>query len=397
MTRWREVKIGDVGRVVTGRTPSSSQPELFGDAYPFITPTDIDGQERRVATARFISEAGRASMERLVLPAETIAYVCIASVGKVCMVDRPSVTNQQINAVVVDQAQHDASFVFYALRDATPRILAMVGGAATPIINKSAFSEVTLRVPCLAAQRHIASVLAAYDDLIENNKRRVAILEEMARRIYEEWFVRFRFPGFEAVRMVESELGLVPEGWRVTRFTDVFDVRYGKGLGTKDLLADGQYPVYGAGGVIGRYNGFVADGPTCLITSRGNGSGTVWRTVEKAFVTNNSFLVYPKAHFTGLSFGFAEIFAGQANVKTVVSGSAQPQLTIDGLAGLKVIAPERDVLVRFDALVSPMFDLANRLHFVRRNLRATRDLLLPKLISGELDVSAVPEPEALAA
>ena len=257
--------------------------------------------------------------------------------------------------------------------------------------------EERLRVWPLDVQRRIAAILSAYDDLIENNTRRIAILEEMARRIYEEWFVRFRFPGHEGVRMVDSELGLVPEGWRVTRFTDVFDVRYGKGLGTKDLLADGQYPVYGAGGVIGRYDSFIAEGPTCLITSRGNGSGTVWRTVEKAFVTNNSFLVYPKADFTGLNFGFAELFAGQANVKTVVSGSAQPQLTLDGLAGLQVIAPERAVLVRFDALVSPMFDLANKLHFVIRNLRTTRDLLLPKLISGELDLSAVPEPEALAA
>ena len=284
----------------------------------------------------------------------------------------------------------DISYFYYAIR-------------ALPLKNYGYerhfkyLKEERLRVWPLDVQRRIAAILSAYDDLIENNTRRIAILEEMARRIYEEWFVRFRFPGHEGVRMVDSELGLVPEGWRVTRFTDVFDVRYGKGLGTKDLLADGQYPVYGAGGVIGRYDSFIAEGPTCLITSRGNGSGTVWRTVEKAFVTNNSFLVYPKADFTGLNFGFAELFAGQANVKTVVSGSAQPQLTLDGLAGLQVIAPERAVLVRFDALVSPMFDLANKLHFVIRNLRTTRDLLLPKLISGELDLSAVPEPEALAA
>ena len=284
----------------------------------------------------------------------------------------------------------DISYFYYAIR-------------ALPLKNYGYerhfkyLKEERLRVWPLDGQRRIAAILAAYDDLIENNTRRIEILEEMARRIYEEWFVRFRFPGHEGMRMVESELGLVPAEWRVTRFTDVFDVRYGKGLGTRDLLADGQYPVYGAGGVIGRYDSFIAEGPTCLITSRGNGSGTVWRTVEKAFVTNNSFLVYPKADFTGLNFGFAELFAGQANVKTVVSGSAQPQLTLDGLAGLQVIAPERAVLVRFDALVSPMFDLANKLHFVVCNLRTTRDLLLPKLISGELSVTEMFEPEALAA
>lgn len=209
---WTEVTIGDLGSVVTGRTPPSNRPNLFGDIYPFITPTDINGQERRVEASRKISEAGRKSMERILVPQGSIAYVCIASVGKVCVVDRPSFTNQQINSVIVDEAKFEPSFVYYALREATPRIKSMVGGAATPIINKSTFSEISIRVPQLLAQRRIASILSVYDDLIENNTRRIAILEEMARRIYEEWFVRFRFPGHEGVRMLESELGLLPEG-----------------------------------------------------------------------------------------------------------------------------------------------------------------------------------------
>src|SRR5690606_18283042 len=82
-------------------------------------------------------------------------------------------------------------------------------------------STFQVTIPTLAVQRRVASILRAYDDLIESNTRRIAILEEMARRIYEEWFVRFRFPGHEGVRMVESELGLVPEGWRVAVLGDV--------------------------------------------------------------------------------------------------------------------------------------------------------------------------------
>ncbi|MGZ8217086.1 restriction endonuclease subunit S [Methylomagnum sp.] len=219
----------------------------------------------------------------------------------------------------------------------------------------------------------------------------------MARRIYEEWFVHFRFPGHENVRMVESELGLIPEGWGVLSFTELFDVRYGKTLPTKNLDPDGQYPVYGGGGVIGRYKDYVVPGPTCLITSRGNGSGTVWRTTEKAFVTNNSFVVTPKGKFQNLSFGFAELFAKNTPIKSVLGGAAQPQLTLDGLTSLRVIAFAANLAKTFDDIIRPLFDLATNLHHKNCNLRTTRDLLLPKLISGELDVSHLPEPLEIAA
>ncbi|CAK0764061.1 hypothetical protein CCP3SC1AL1_3420001 [Gammaproteobacteria bacterium] len=226
---------------------------------------------------------------------------------------------------------------------------------------------------------------------LENNTRRIAILEEMARRIYEEWFVHFRFPGHEGIRMVDSELGKIPEGWEVCSFTDLFDVRYGKKLPTKNLNSDGQYSVYG--GVIGRYEDFVVSESTCLITSRGNGSGTVWRTIEKAFVTNNSFVVRAKGKFDRFSFGFVELFAKNIPIKSVLGGAAQPQLTLDGLASLRVFAYSTKLTNILDGIISPLFDYANKLHIKNTNLCTTRDFLLPKLISGEIDVSEFSELE----
>ena len=272
-----------------------------------------------------------------------------------------------------------------------------LAGATVERVPLTKFPDFPIQLPPLAEQDRIASILSAYDDLIENNTRRIAILEEMARRIYEEWFVHFRFPGHEQVKMVESELGLMPEGWRVLSFTDLFDVRYGKTLPTKNLEPDGEFPVYGGGGVIGRYTDYVVSGPTCLITSRGNGSGTVWKTTERAFVTNNSFVVHPKSIYENLSFGFAELFAKNAPIKNVLGGAAQPQLTLDGLASLRVIGFDSFLAASFDEILRPMYDLVVGLHHKNANLRTTRDLLLPKLISGELDVSHLPEPEAVAA
>lgn len=394
MTHWREVKIGDLGRIVTGRTPPSSQPELYGDAYPFITPTDIDGQERRVVTARFISEAGRASMERLVLPAKTVAYVCIASVGKVCMVDRPSVTNQQINAVVVDQAQHDASFVFYALRDATPRILAMVGGAATPIINKTAFSEITLRVPCLPVQRRIASILAAYDDLIENNTRRIVILEEISRRIYEEWVVRFRFPGHEGVRVVESELGLVPDGWSVAPLGSVADVQWGDTTVTKKSYVAEGYTAYSAAGPDGLLP-YADHNRTGVVLSAIGSCGTTWlATGSWSCIKNTIRFFSSNAERACDEFLF---LATRLKSFWPTRGAAQPFISLGDARAQKLVVPSPNVMQAFCSLVRPQLALSANLDRQNRKLRATRDLLLPKLISGALDLSALPEPEVLAA
>ncbi|WJJ93975.1 restriction endonuclease subunit S [Neopusillimonas aromaticivorans] len=295
------------------------------------------------------------------------------------------------NTIVAKPKSGDVRYFYYLLKELGLNRYA--GGAAQPLVTQTVLKGVPARIPDVSTQRRIASILSAYDDLIENNTRRIAILEEMARRIYEEWFVRFRFPGHEQVKMVESELGLIPEGWGIAPFTELFDVRYGKTLPTKNLCSDGKYPVYGGGGVIGRHDEYVVPGPTCLITSRGNGSGTVWRTTEQAFVTNNSFVVVPKGRFAGASHGFAQLFSSYSPIKTVLGGAAQPQLTLDGLASLRVVGCPSELCLEADSLIQPMFNLANKLHEKNANLRATRDLLLPKLISGELNVSHLHEPE----
>ena len=140
---------------------------------------------------------------------------CIASIGKICMTTVPSVTNQQINSVVVDQQKHDPYFVYYLLRTMSDILHNVAGGVATPIVNKSTFANLEVCVPPLQTQRKIAAILSTYDNLIENNTRRIKILEDMAQTLYREWFVNYRFPGHENVSMVESKLGQIPQGWDV--------------------------------------------------------------------------------------------------------------------------------------------------------------------------------------
>ena len=258
----------------------------------------------------------------------------------------------------------------------------------------TAFAEnQLLNLPSRDKQCRIASLLSAYDDLIGNNTRRIAILEEIARRIYEEWFVRFRFPGHESVRMVESEIGLAPEGWRAVPITSVGAFKYGKGLPTKQLVDGGAFPVYGASKIIGYYNEYTRPERTLIVGCRGT-VGVPLITLPQCFVTNNSFTADP-LHPAGLLWLYLTVRC--RGLKDVVGGAAQPQITLNSLSGAIVLNPPARTIDQFDAVVRPIFELAWILGDKNRNLRITRDLLLPKLISGELDVSELPTPKAIAA
>ena len=128
---WYETTLEELGRVVTGSTPSTQRPEFYGGNYPFITPTDMEYGSRVARAARFLSEAGRQKLSSRLLPSETVCFTSIgATIGKMCMTRRPSFTNQQINSIVVDTTAHDARFVYYLLTQISEEIRALAGGAA---------------------------------------------------------------------------------------------------------------------------------------------------------------------------------------------------------------------------------------------------------------------------
>ena len=140
------ITVAELGRVVTGKTPPTAKLHLYGDDYPFITPTDI-GNHRYCEPTRQLSQQGCDSQRNLLLPAKAVCVTCIASVGKMCMTVRPSFTNQQINSVIVNESRHDPFYVYYLLQTKIEHLRAIAGGAATPIVNKTAFSEIEVSVP----------------------------------------------------------------------------------------------------------------------------------------------------------------------------------------------------------------------------------------------------------
>lgn len=378
---WHTISIKDLGRVVTGRTPSSSNPAHFGNSYPFITPSDISLDNRHIETERYVSEEGKESLERILLPKGAVCFVCIgATIGKICVTSRPSFTNQQINSVVVDESKHDSRFAFYALSLQGGNAKALAGGAATPIINKSAFSDIEIEVPDLPTQRKIAGILSAYDDLIENNLRRIKILEEMAQSLYREWFVHFRFPGHEAARFVDSELGQIPKGWEVRTIEELVKrMPVGKKYDQKTADTTGTVPIFdqGKAGVIGYHD----DQP-----------GVEASEVEPVIVFANHTCYQRLVHYPFSAIQNVLPFRPNPLLSRNIYWlhyATDGRLVLNDYKGhwpefaaLRVIVPPAEVCQRFGAFVAPLSLEILKLKRAVEILRRTRDLLLPKLLSG---------------
>lgn len=239
-------------------------------------------------------------------------------------------------------------------------------------------------LPPLPTQQRIAEILGRYDDLINNYWQQIRLLEEAARRLYREWFVDFSFPGHEDTRFVDG----VPEGWEKIGVDNVFSIKYGKNLSTKEITPKGTYPVYGANGVIGYYDKCNCEQQVVLITSRGNGSGDVLMTYdEQSFVTNNSFVVLPNAGYEHCELMFTFHLLQNANFRLVRTGAAQPQLTNSSIHNVKILMPRKVIVEAYNNIVRDMGVSILLYKNLLRHLTEARDRLLPKLMSGEITIN----------
>lgn len=399
MSHWQTKRIEELGRVVTGKTPSSDNPEEFGAGYPFITPSDIPATQKYVSAERFLSEKGKEAHKRILLPVKSVCVVCIgATIGKVCTTDRPSFSNQQINAVIPKNREHDPDFVYYLCTTLKDALVNFAGGAATPIVNKSVFSSIKVLVPDYDEQKKIAAILSAYDDLIENNRRRIALLEKMAEEIYREWFVRMRFPGHEQAKFEKG----VPEGWSVQKVGEVFNTSSG-GTPSRENAAnyDGSICWAKTGELKAA---FVLDTEE-RITDKGleNSSAKVYpkHTVVIAMycampdisilgvdsATNQACCAFfPKHDYFHYTYSYLLIKFAQVHMIAFAHGAAQQNLSQELIKGFPLLVPSRELIVTFSKMAKPIYEQIESLMRTVETLKKTRDQLLPRLISGKLDV-----------
>ena len=285
--------------------------------------------------------------------------------------------------VVQGKSPISTDFLYFAISNVV--ISGYITGTAQPKLSQRNLKAIKLLLPPPSTQRKIAAVLSAYDDLIENNTRRIKILEEMAQAIYREWFVEFRFPGHEGVEMIESELGVIPQGWEVVRTEQIVKrVQSGKKYNQKTVEQTGNVPVLdqGQSGIIGYHNdapGVIPSEDEPIIVFANH--TCYQRIIQFPFSAIQNvlpFLPSPEKH--------RNIYWLHWATKDLVDLNDYKGHWPEFMSK-ELPLPPASVCERFGEFIKPMVQLTYRLDKRNQNLRQTRDLLLPKLISGEIDIS----------
>lgn len=312
--------------------------------------------------------------------------------------------NQRLGLVQILDPKHADQHFCYYLFNSKPVRQQIRGSASGTKIRHTAptrIADVKVRVPSFPVQRRIAGILSAYDDLIENSQRRIKILEAMTRALYREWFVHFRFPGHENHPRVASQLGKIPQGWKVKKLGDLITYKrhatksgmHLEGrryvpidcLPSKSLALLEARPIEEAQSSLQLFE----KGDILFGAMR----PYFHKVVVAPFfgVTRTTCFVFkpvrPESHAFATMTAFDDATVAYANTHS--QGATIPYAVWDGsLSEMPLVFPSTEVLQQFEAIVAPMLSLLAQSFFALSNLRRTRDLLLPRLLSAQIDVQA---------
>jgi type I restriction enzyme S subunit len=355
---WRETQLGDVIRLKRGHDlPASAR--VPGE-IPIVSSSGVTGFHNvakasgpGVVTGRYGTLGEVHYIEGDYWPLNTALYV-------------------------EDFKDNQPRYVAYLLM--TLELGSQNAAGAVPGVNRNTLHQMAVRLPDKETQHRIVQFLSAYDGLIAINQRRIALLEDAARRLYREWFVHLRFPGHELVPVKDG----VPEGWAQKMLGEIAQLNYGKALKSTERK-DGNVPVYGSSGIVGTHNVALVD--SGIVVGRKGNVGSLYFSPVPCFPIDTVYYIAPaQASY--------RLFLALHHLNFISSDAAVPGLNRTYAHSLPVLQPADDVADAFERLVRPVFEQVQQLTKQNAKLAQTRDLLLPKLMSGQLDVSGIALPQA---
>lgn len=246
-------------------------------------------------------------------------------------------------------------------------------GGAVPSLNRNLLDNIKVNVPPLPIQKKIASILSVYDDLIENNLRRIELLEKAARELYKEWFVRFKFPGHEKVKFKDG----LPEGWERKKLGEVATLNYGKGLKAANRIP-GDFPVYGSSGIVGTHNESLVKGPGIIVGRKGNVGTIYWE--------HNDFHPIDTVYYIDNKQSNYFLFYTLLTTNFQNSDGAVPGLNRNYAYSRKITIPSNKLKDDFNEIIIPLQNQLKTLNEKNSLIKHARDLLLPRLMKGEIEV-----------
>ena len=398
---WKEVRLGDVcTRVCSGGTPKSTNLSYYGGEIPWLNTKEIDFN-RIYSTEKTITDSGlNNSSAKWIVPNTVTVAMYGATAGKSCIVKVPMTTNQACCNLTINDEVADYEFVYYTLKNDYTTLASLANGGAQQNLNAQIIKDYVLKMPSLADQRRIASILSSLDRKIELNNKINADLEEMAQAIFKNWFVDFE--PFKDGKFVDSELGMIPEGWKVGTLGEFCKCLLG---GTpsrsKEEYWNGEVNWINSGEI----NKFRILEASEKITELG-----LAKSATKLLPKKTTVLAITGATLGQVSLLEIDTCANQSVIGVLENtevpyeyiypfikdriemliqhqtGGAQQHINKDNVESLIFLLPTINVLEDYISLVSPMYKRIESQCFENLYLSLLRDTLLPRLMSGELEV-----------
>lgn len=418
-------KISEIGEVIGGGTPSTENPDYWDGAIPWISPKDLTGYNSTYISRgeKNITEKGLNKSGTRLLPQNTVLFTSRAPIGYVALAANPICTNQGFKSIVCDESKVVPLFLYYYLKANLDYIKLFGTGATFPEISGSSMKKIKINVfSDTNYQRRIASILSAYDNLIENNNKRIRLMEQMAENLYNEWFVRFRFPGHEKVELVDSKIGKIPSSFTVTNMNEMFENYIGGGWGNEVQTDEFSIPASVIRGAdfpnVWRYdtstcprrfhkpNNYksrqLQDGDVIIEISGGTSEQPVGRSVlvtqdminrfEDGKVICASFCKLVRIKKNKISPYYFYYWLHYLYDTRIID---RYQLQSTGIINFKfeaflkkgvVMLPPKELMSLFEKQIVPLLKEINQLAMQNDTLANQRDFLLPRLMSGKLEI-----------
>jgi type I restriction enzyme S subunit len=368
-------ELGELGRGKSKHRPRNDS-LLYGGDYPFIQTGDVRAANLHLKNySNTYSDKGLAQSK--LWKKGTLLITIAANIAETAILEFDSCFPDSIVGFVPDESKVNAYFIKYYIDLIKLEMQQISQGTTQDNLSLDKLRTFKFKVPEKYIVDEITHQILSYDNLIENNNRRIAILEDMAQSLYREWFVKFRFPGHENIKLKDSTLGKIPDGWEIKNLKNVLDLAYGKAL-KKGERKGGAIAVYGSGGLGGFHDKALVNGPVIIVGRKGN-VGKVFWVEEDCWPIDTVF--YVKSALSKYYLYYNLLHQTFYN-----SDAAVPGLNRESAYSNKFIKPSIDILDQFDTYIKDIFGQLRVLRKKNENLKNQRDMLVPKLISGSIDV-----------
>ena len=375
---WEKKTLDQLGSISRGKSKHRprNDPKLFGGQYPFIQTADVKNANFYITEySDTYNETGLAQSK--LWDVGTLCITIAANIADTGILGIPACFPDSVMGFIPYDGVSDVRFVKYCF-DMLQRDCKQISqGTAQDNLSWQKLSTIEFPAPPFEIQHRIADILSAYDDLIENNRKQIKLLEEAAQRLYKEWFVDLRFPGHEHTKITDG----VPEGWFATNINAVMTFHRGYDL-TKNNMVPGKYPVVGSTSIIGYHNQYKISGPG-IVTGR-SGSLGEYQLIWGNFWPHNTSLYVSdmKGHHVLYLYGMLQT----VDFSSLNNGGAIPTLNRNTLSNIAVLEAPKALQQEYVHIAEPYYQAMWREQQQILNLQEARDRLLPKLMSGEVEV-----------